>query len=299
MPNDDEIIGAYETHGSVWAAGIALDMSGQQVHRRLRRAGHRLNGQEWTAAEDERLRELAGRPIQEIAETLGRTYTAVAIRLSRAGLRTEYPRKRKLPRGAGYDKASTAKRREQIDAGAPLRRVAAGAGLTVDGLVRALQGHFPDWWEAHAASLGLQPKACPYCSRDFFPSNGKQVYCERRCAETARRDFDYFDGKRRQTIGLAAGQCQLCLRIEVKGLSAHHVLGKENDPDNEVLVALCPGCHQIVGWLAARKFVDQPERWEFLIQLVTMRRKGADPPTWMETYVEHELSWEPVTEEEG
>lgn len=296
--SDAEIAEAYDQTGSVWAAGLALGMTGQQVHRRLRRAGYRLNGQKWSETEMGRLRELAGRPIQEIAEELGRTYAAVALRLSRNGLRTEYPRKRKLPRGAGYDKASTEKRRQQIDAGLSVRQVAAGAGLTVEGLVRALQGHCPDWWQERSAGLGVAPKSCLYCDQEFYPNNGRQDYCTRRCGDTARRDASYFDGKRRTTVGLAAGQCQLCLRVGVKGLSSHHVFGKENDPENEVLIALCPGCHQIVGHLSGRKFIDEPGRWEFLIQLVMMRHHGENPPTWIETYVENELSWEPLSEEE-
>jgi hypothetical protein len=55
-------------------------------------------------------------------------------------------------------------------------------------------------------------------------------------------------------------------------LSAHHVLGKGNDPDNAYLIALCSGCHQIVGILAGRLFAEQEQGWENLINLVLSRR---------------------------
>ena len=55
-------------------------------------------------------------------------------------------------------------------------------------------------------------------------------------------------------------------------LSAHHVLGKANDPSNEYLVALCAGCHHLVGMLAGRTFAESPQGWENLINLVLSRR---------------------------
>jgi hypothetical protein len=54
------------------------------------------------------------------------------------------------------------------------------------------------------------------------------------------------------------------------------VLGKENDPLNDVLIALCQGCHQIVTLLGARTFTDDPRAWEALISLAWMRRHGAE-----------------------
>jgi hypothetical protein len=55
-------------------------------------------------------------------------------------------------------------------------------------------------------------------------------------------------------------------------LSSHHVIGKQNDPNNEYLIALCSGCHQVVGSLAGRTFVDEEQGWENLVSLVLMRR---------------------------
>jgi hypothetical protein len=54
------------------------------------------------------------------------------------------------------------------------------------------------------------------------------------------------------------------------------MIGKENDPNNDWLIALCPGCHQIVTILGGRNFAGTPEVWESLIQLVLIRKNGAD-----------------------
>lgn len=47
-------------------------------------------------------------------------------------------------------------------------------------------------------------------------------------------------------------------------------------PHNSDLIALCPGCHQIVGHLAGRTFVDDPRAWEALITLAWMRKHGGE-----------------------
>jgi hypothetical protein len=55
------------------------------------------------------------------------------------------------------------------------------------------------------------------------------------------------------------------------------MIGKENDPENEYLVALCPGCHQLVTLLGGRTFAGTAEVWESLIQLAMIRKYGSDP----------------------
>jgi pterin-4a-carbinolamine dehydratase len=55
------------------------------------------------------------------------------------------------------------------------------------------------------------------------------------------------------------------------------MLGKENDPDNNHLIALCSGCHHIVTIVSGRKFAATPEAWEVLIQLVIFRKNGHNP----------------------
>jgi hypothetical protein len=176
-------------------------------------------------------------------------------------------------------------------------------GLNVDTLVMAFQKHFPERWQRYVATHSPLPqKQCPYCEDDFIPANGKQIYCTRVCGSRANIDQKYFGGRRRETVGLAEGVCQLCGRSDVKGLSSHHVLGKENDELNEVLVALCQGCHQIVTLLGGRAFVDDPRAWEALIALAWTRRHGAEvarysPPRTLYTEVTLEV-WDDDQDEE-
>jgi len=75
-----------------------------------------------------------------------------------------------------------------------------------------------------------------------------------------------------EAIGLREGVCQLCLGKFDKWLSAHHVLGKERDPENNALIALCRGCHDMVTNLSARSWVERPESVTELIALALARR---------------------------
>jgi hypothetical protein len=115
-------------------------------------------------------------------------------------------------------------------------------------------------------------KECPNCRATFYPTTKKQIACTRKCQANYLSDQKYFGGKRNTTIGLAEGVCQLCRQKWDKGLSSHHVLGKKNDPENTCLIALCRGCHDIVGLLTRRGFVDEAVGWENLIHLVVAHR---------------------------
>lgn len=276
-----EIIAAYQRTGSVWRAGKELGLAGQTVHERLRAIGYPLANRKWDKAELDELRALVDHLIiSDIAHRLGRTYAAVACKINELGIgsRTGNRRPVKIPRGAGYDKASCTRYAKQLDAsGDKITRFARRHGLAIDTLVRALELHLPDWWEAYrAAHSDIPARDCAYCDRTFVPANAKAECCSRRCSDARRVDESYFGGKRRNTIGLAEGRCQLCGRTDVKALSSHHMLGKENDPDNDFLIALCSGCHQLVTLLAGRPFLDRPEGWEALIQLALLRRHGGN-----------------------
>lgn len=277
---DEEIVAAYRQTGSVWSAGKSLGMAGQSVHERLRAIGHPLARRTWTAAEQAELEALVanGLPLAEIAHRLGRTYAGVACRASGSGLRSVAKRVKKIPRGAGYDKASTDRHLRALEqSGAKITRYARANALDIDTLVTACQRHYPDRWRTYTETHSPIPKkTCTYCRAEFVPANGKQTYCTRDCSNQARADRNYFGGNRRNTIGLAEHTCQLCGRTDAKGLSSHHVLGKQNDQLNEFLVALCPGCHQIVSHLGGRAFVDDPRAWEALIALAWTRRHGAE-----------------------
>lgn len=276
----EDIVTAYRETGSVWRAGKRLGLAGQSVHERLRAAGHRLRNTAWGADELAEAGDLsqAGVPLGEIANRLGRTYASVATQLSRMGVRSGRKRDRKIPRASGYDKESIRKRLKELESyKGPITRFARANGLSVELLVKAIQRDDPEWWKRYVHTHSNIPvKDCPYCNTLFIPASGKQIYCHRKCAQDARADRAYFGGQRRMTVGLAEGVCQLCQKVVDRGLSSHHVYGKENDPDNEVLVALCQGCHQLVTLLGNRTYVDNPIIWQTLISLAWLRRHGAE-----------------------
>lgn len=273
-----EIIGAYEKHGSVWRAAKALGMSGQAVHERLRAAGHPMLRMKWSNPELDELRRLVGTTsISEIAAALGRPYAGVAIKISRLGLSHHpavYHRLKKIPKGSGYTKEKTLKWIKELKAHeGSLRAFCTTRGLSIDMLVNAIQIYGGDFWDDYSSRKGApEPETCAYCEAPFYPMNARQKTCSRKCQGARLRDEKYFGGKRKQAIGLLDGECQMCLRQVETGLSAHHLIGKENDPENDYLVALCRGCHQIVGQLAGRKFADDKVAWERLIIFVMSRR---------------------------
>lgn len=282
MVSNEDIVNAYIATGSVWKAGKKVGLSGQTVHERLRALGHKLPGSEWTVEEVAELTALVDNmTIAQIANRLGRPYNGVALKISRLGLGQRFgnKQKKKLPRNGDYTKSKIAEYIKQIDEqDIKLTKFSKMNGLNVDSVVYAMQKFNPEWYESYCEKHAVKPRTkCPYCEIDYWPLSHKQIYCNRQCADKARVDNAYFGGKRRETIGLLEGICQLCGQKTDKGLSSHHMLGKENDPENEHLIALCQGCHQIVTILGGRRFVATEEAWEVLMQLVIMRKNGHDP----------------------
>jgi hypothetical protein len=290
---NEQIIAAYKETGSVWRAAERLGMGGQTVHERLVALKYPIVSRKWDDDELQKLRSLVDHmPISQIAHRLGRPYSGVAGKISELGIgsRAGNRGRRKIPRGEGYDKHSLQKYAKQIDAAdITVHAFARHHNLTVEALCRAFEVRLPEWWaiyrEKHAE---LPVKRCEYCTEPFIPGNARQQYCSRKCGSDRRSDLSYFGGKRRNTIGLAEGICQLCGRHEAVGLSSHHIIGKQNDPENDYLVALCRGCHQIVTLIAGRAFVDDPAVWEALIALCLMRSKGIPGSTF--TLVELEFT---------
>jgi hypothetical protein len=276
--SDQDIASAYRSTGSVWKAAKLLGLCGQSVHERLKTLGIALSGRKWASEEDAELRSLVEEQVTvgEISQRLGRTFAAVACRMNELQIFSKAARAKKLPRGAGFDKAATLSHMKAIErSGISVRKYARAHGKNIDTLVLAFQTHCPDLWASHVSRTSdLPQKECPYCRTSFFPITALQEYCTKRCASTARIDRGYFGGNRRNTIGLAEGICQLCERHVAKGLSSHHFLGKENDSDNACLIALCQGCHKIVTMLATRAFLDDTSAWESLITLALLRRDG-------------------------
>ena len=279
---NEEIIAAYKNTGSVWKAGKQLGLAGQSVHERLKAIGYKLSSSEWTEEEVAELKSLVNNlTIAQIANRLGRPYNGVAMKISRLGIGQRFGnnRKVKIPRTGQYTKANIQKYIKEIDENQiKVTSYARASGLDIEPLVSAIQKFVPEWYEKYSEDNAVKPKqTCPYCETKFWPLSHKQIYCNRKCANDARVDASYFGGRRRATIGLAEGICQLCGEKVAKGLSSHHIKGKENDPDNEHLIALCQGCHQIVTIVSGRRFAATNEAWEVLIQLVLMRKNGHNP----------------------
>lgn len=282
MISNQEIIDAYLATGSVWKAGKLVGLSGQTVHERLKALGHKLPSSEWSEEEIKELEALAGQmTIAQIANRLGRPYNGVALKISRLGLGQRFgnKQKKKIPRTGEYTKAKIEEYIKELEAtGQKVTTFSRSNSLNVDSVVYSIQRFYPEWYQTYCEKFAVKPKtACPYCEVEFWPLSHKQIYCNRDCANKARVDYSYFGGRRRETIGLLEGVCQLCGQHTPKGLSSHHIKGKENDPDNEFLIALCQGCHNIVTLLSGRRFVATEEAWEVLMQLVIMRKNGHNP----------------------
>lgn len=252
-----------------------------------------MRGSKWTEDEVSEIRRMAGEfSIAAMARELGRPYGGVACKLSELGISGRANgTKSKLPRGAGYDKTTTLKRTREIDSfTGSLSQYCRANSIRLDPFVKAIQRHAPDWWHEYARThTDLPSEECPYCGTTFYPMTKKQKTCSRRCQSLARSDADYFGGRRREAVGLSEGICQLCFEPKTS-LAAHHMRGKENDPHNKYLIALCQGCHQTVSRLAGRKFIKTAEGWENLIGIVMMRYLGDKPAVEaVHTYVEMEF----------
>jgi hypothetical protein len=272
----EQIVEAYKTTGSVWKAGKQLGIIGQSVWERLKLVGYPLPGRHWTREEKLELTALISHcTLSEIALRLGRPYYGVAMMASRMGIvcNTGNKIRRKVPRGIGLNKQTTHGIIGEIEMiQVSLRQFCRARGFSIDSLALAIQKYEPDWWKKESRLRGFSAKTCPNCKNEFYPMTPKQKTCTRRCARHHIKNFEYFAGHRNDAVGLKEGICQLCLRERSKGLAVHHVLGKENDPEGRVLVALCPGCHQIVGRLAAMNLSDSEEGWQRLIELAMARR---------------------------
>ncbi len=106
---NDQVVTAYRESGSVWKAAKSLGICGQSVWERLKILGFRLAASRWTSSEIEELNTLAQNcTVGEIGRRLGRSYAAVACKVSELQIGTRYGNslKRKLARGSGLTKAA-------------------------------------------------------------------------------------------------------------------------------------------------------------------------------------------------
>lgn len=270
----EEVIQAYRETGSVWSAAKLLGMCGQSVWERLRVLDYPMPTRMWSADEVEELKRIAGEcTIGEIATRLGRPYAGIACKISELGLGTRYGNRGRRKAPTGYAKPRVKKLIGRLEEySGSLKSFCRNHSLDLELFVKAIQRVDRPFWEDYTRRKSdLTSKVCPNCRQVFYPLTKKAMTCSRRCGENLRRDKAYFGGKRQQTIGLAEGVCQLCMEAKTS-LQSHHMVGKDNDPDNEHLIALCAGCHHLVGMLAGRNFAESEQGWENLINLVLSRR---------------------------
>lgn len=278
--SNEQIVEAYKKFGSVWKAAKEVGLCGHSVWERLGTLGYKLQSSRWSPEEVGELKALAETcTSSEIARRLGRTFTAVCCQLSIMGIYTRKGRARSLPkRGSGLDKRKMEQLRRELSSwSGTAKQFCIQRGLNMTAFVEAYRRHFPDDWDAYVkAHSQLQSKTCPNCMKTFIPMTKKQKSCSGKCSSAIRSSLRYFGGKRNLAVGMMEGICQLCGK-EGKSLSAHHLFGKENDAENDFLVALCVGCHQLVGLLAVRSDLGV-DFFEGLIGLAMTRRHGARHP---------------------
>ena len=293
-PTAEEIVAAYKDTGSVWRAAAQVGMSGQGVWERLRALGYPLANRKWTEAEVEELKRLiANCTLSDIAQSLGRPYYGVAMMASRLKIVSRYGNrvKRKVPRGSGLTKPVVRKLVDELKAwDGSIRQFCLARGLSIDVFALAVQTYEADTWKLLAWQRGLKEKTCPECESTFYPMTSKQATCSRRCSGNHRRNQQYFGGRRRDAIGMREGMCQMCAQPKAS-LQAHHMLGKENDPDDEWLIALCAGCHRLVGIAATRKVLDTANGWERFIELVLARRLAEQDGEFKGTHVSVDVEY--------
>lgn len=134
----------------------------------------------------------------------------------------------------------------------------------------AIRLRIPDAWK-FLKTTG-RTKKCDYCKNLFVFSSSTQMFCSNKCRYDAKTDKEYFGGKKLKTYGLADKTCQVCGNKNVPGLTPHHILGKQNDPKDKYLVAICRGCHSLITDLGRRNFLLEKEKIELLIKLAIIRK---------------------------
>ena len=278
MATNEEVIQAYKETGSVWKAGKRLGIGGQATWERLKRLNCPMSIVFWTKEEEDELKILveSGCSISDISKRLARSYGSIAGRTSSLRLKVNRRegRGRKLERGI-LNKQQTEKLIKQlsVDNAAGFTKFCKQNSLKVDSLALAIQKYDMGFWKKYSFENSSIPiKECAYCEEDFYPMNTKQRTCTRKCQADLRSDKQYFNGNRKSAIGLMDGVCQVCGKEGKRGLTPHHVFGKENDPEAIYLVALCKGCHFIVEALCNRVKAKEGAFWENLINLSLAKR---------------------------
>lgn len=228
----------------------------------------------WSKDEVDKLRRLLldGVSLKDAAHQLGRPYWGVAVKASKL----KHAERRTTPAGKaprGMDKKKLkALVRDFEQSHLSARAFCRKRKIPFRKFVAALQHRDPEWFGKSVTKLGVKGVSCPGCGAVFYQTSASHKFCSSRCTSRHKRNLEYFDGDRLNAVGIVEGVCQLCLEPKPKGLSAHHMVGKGNDPTNRLMVALCVGCHQAVTILSMRSFLENPDGWERLISLVQVRK---------------------------
>src|SRR3990172_6546034 len=184
----------------------------------------------------------------------------------------------KPKKGAGLTKPRIESLRKRLTTKkTTLKKAAKEFGVPYILLTDALRYNYGvDWWEVCSlAESSVSERQCAGCGRTFCPPTKNSAVCSAKCGSRKKRDDEYFGGKRMTAVGLREGICQICWEPK-KRLAAHHVLGKENDPENKYLMAVCNGCHSLITDLSIRKFLDNPGQVEFFLTWCLIRRGRKD-----------------------
>lgn len=188
--------------------------------------------------------------------------------------------KRKIPRGKGYDKAAVLGHlRKMAKDGISVTDYVKQAGLKLDTFMLAVTTYDcirPLNRDLIIGDPKLIVEECVQCQDPYWPTKQGTKFCSSYCGGLYRKDQEYFGGRRNETIGLKEAVCQLCGRLVERGLSSHHIYGKQNDVANEFLLALCKGCHQIVSDLALKTWCGDDVKLAKLIWLAYTQRNGSE-----------------------
>ena len=228
----------------------------------------------WSRDEVDKLKRLLleGLSLKAAAQELERPYWGVAVKASTL----ETTERKTSPAGKaprGMDKKKLKSLIKDFDQShLSARAFCRKRKIPFRKFVSALQHRDPEWFSKSINRLGVKGLSCPGCGSVFYQTSTSHKFCSSRCTSRHKRNLEYFDGARLNAVGIVEGVCQLCFEPKTKGLSAHHMVGKGNDPTNRLMVALCVGCHQAVTILSMRSFLENPEGWERLISLVQIRK---------------------------
>lgn len=189
------------------------------------------------------------------------------------------PKHKRVPRGKGYDKAAMKKHVKALSGSkTDLTKYCRSKKLSVQHFATVAAEHFPEWWAEFIEKDPAELRPCDYCQDLYYPNSARQTFCTSYCSRHAKTDREYFSGNRLNGVGVKERICQLCGKSIETNLQVHHVYGKMKDTEDEWLVALHSGCHEIIEKLSIRRYADDVEIMVKLLAFVWKKRHGWDNP---------------------